>query len=159
MIPQIDYTGWKFFADVVKEYKEDGYYLYDYGHHEIDVDKIIALSYDGVLNKEKLERLNDSIKQNGYIYKGFQDINLYKFPDGFYSVCHGGNHRPYLAKQLGIKRIMAQYSILIPKTLLSKKQIEICESLEIGDLTNEKLKKICIDVGLLPITNIRINIR
>lgn len=148
---RIDYTGWQFFADLAKRYNGN-YYKYDLGGYEVSVRNIIGLSYEGVLKEEKLKRLYQSIKKNGYIYDDFsyKDLNIVRFPDGMYSVCEGGNHRPYLAKQLGIEEIKAYVSILIPKELLTEEQIELCESIETGDFTNPILEQICRELQLLP---------
>lgn len=147
----IDYSGWQFYADLVQLYHDD-YYKYDIGRCAVDVDDIVGLSNGGVLREEKLQALYKSISREGYKYEGnsYMDLNLVSFPDGTYSVCEGGNHRPYVAKQLGIDEILAYVSVLIPKEMLTATQIELCESIEIGDFRNPILEKICRDLQLLP---------
>jgi len=128
---KIDYTGWKFFRDVVGKYggwgQEDNYYLYEHGCKMVVVDEIVGLSFPNVLSQQKLDRLYHSIKKHGYYIDRYQDLHLVYTPDKVYTVSSGGNHRPYLAKHLGIKRIKAYVEILIPKTMLTNKERNECD--------------------------------
>ncbi|AMV11553.1 hypothetical protein [Parageobacillus sp. G301] len=156
---KIDYTGWNFFEELIKPYNNQ-YFYYNYGICLVEVKDIIGLSYKGVLDQEKLLRLHESIKKNGYQFRNYSDLHLVRFPNGKYSVCMGGNHRPYLAKKLGIRHIKANVDILIPKEMLSEEQLQICNDIEIDDLSNPKLKQICKELRLLPNQQpLKINIR
>ena len=155
MIIKIDYTGWRFYPDIVKEY--ENYYFYDYGEHTVYVSDIIGLSYEGVLSQEKLNRLYESIKVNGYYFKRYSDLHLVLMPDGKYSVCSGGNHRPYLAKKLGIKKIKCVIEILIPKNILTKKQIKKCEEIDPIHTDHPYFRQLCEEYNLLP-KQMRINL-
>lgn len=152
---EIDYSGWKFYDDIVREYGD--YYYYDYGVNTVYVDDIIGLSYEGVLSQEKLDRLSKSIKENGYYFKRYQDLHLVLMPNGFYSVCSGGNHRPYLAKKLGIKKIKCAMEILIPKNILTEEQIKKCEDIDPVNTDHPYFRQLCEEYNLLP-KQMRVNL-
>lgn len=153
---KIDYNGWGFYRDIVKKYGD--YYLYYYGDHIVYVDDIIGLSYKGVLSQEKLDILYKSIKENGYYFKLYSDLHLVLMPNGKYSVSSGGNHRPYLAKKLGIKKIMCISEILIPKSLLTDEQISKCEEIDPVNTEHPYLQQLCAEYDLLP-KQMRVNIQ
>lgn len=152
---KIDYTGWKFYREIVQDYGE--YYLYYYGDHTVYVDDIVGLSYKGVLSQEKLDRLYHSIKENGYYFKLYRDLHLVLMPNGQYSVSSGGNHRPYLAKKLGIKKIKCVSEILIPKNLLNKEQMRKCEEVNPVNTDHPYFRQLCEEYDLLP-KQIRVNL-
>jgi hypothetical protein len=128
---KIDYTGWKFYRDIIGKYcgddGESNYYLYDYDCRLVHSDEIVGLSFPNVLRQEKLNRLYRSIKRNGYYFDRYQDLHLVYTPDKIYTVASGGNHRPYLARMLNIKRIKAFVEILIPKDMLTQEELNECE--------------------------------
>ena len=154
---KIDYTGWGFHLDMIKKYakNDDDYYLYEYKCNYAYTDEIVGLSYRGVLRQEKLDRLYDSIKEHGYYYDRYQDLHLVYLPDKTYTVSSGGNHRPYLAKMMGIKKVMAYIEILIPKNILTDQEIKRCEEIieeEGFDLnySNPYFYGLCEKYDLLP---------
>jgi len=151
---KIDYTGWNFYRDIVQQYGD--YYLYNYGDKTVYVEDIVGLSYEGVLSQEKLDRLDKSIKENGYKFKLYQDLHLVLMPNSQYSVSSGGNHRPYLAKKLGIKKIKGMVEILIPKRILTEEQIRKCEEINPIYTDHSYLRQLCEVNNLLP-KNVRIN--
>lgn len=162
---KIDYTGWEFYQDLIRAYgnQMEDYYLYFHGCPYVYSDEIIGLSYEGVLSQEKLDRLYHSIMQQGYQYERYQDLHLVYLPNKKYTVATGGNHRPYLAKLLGIKRIIGLVDILIPKSILTEDEIEECESIleEEGlDLhtSDPYFHELCKKYGLLP-PRLKVNIK
>lgn len=154
---KIDYTDWVFYEEQINQYGEqnEDYYIYFYGYESAYVDEIKGLSRKGVLSQRKLERLYQSIKKNGYLYERYRDLHLLYLPDKTYTVASGGNHRPYLAKLLNIKKIMGLIEILIPKNLLNYEEILECEKIlgeEEPDLHNKDpyFYQLCEKYDLLP---------
>lgn len=154
---KIDYTGWEYYRDLVSPYGEamEDYYLYSYEYQYVYSDEIIGLTHGTVLSQEKLDDLYDSIMQQGYFYERYEDLHLVYLPNKRYTVCTGGNHRPYLAKLLGIKKIMAYVEILIPKSIITEAEIEECEEIlkEEGvnvNTSNPYFYRLCEKYNLLP---------
>lgn len=152
----IDYNGWQFYDDLVKGYGE--YYLYHYGDHTVYVEDIVGLSYEGVLSQEKIERLYESIKKDGYYFERYADLHLVLLPNKKYSVCTGGNHRPYIAKKFGMKKIKCNAEILIPKNYLSEEEIAICEEIDPVNSDHDYFRMLCEAYDLMP-SKMRINIQ
>ncbi|MBD7939054.1 hypothetical protein H9655_18615 [Cytobacillus sp. Sa5YUA1] len=154
---RVDYTGWEYYDQLIKQYGEqnEDYYIYFYGYKSVYVDEIKGLSYEGVLRQKKLDRLYQSIKKYGYLCERYRDLHLIYLPNKTYTVATGGNHRPYLAKLLEIKKIIGMVEILIPKNLLADEQILECEKIldEEGidvHTRNPYFYKLCEEYDLLP---------
>ena len=165
MTVEINYDGWKFYNEMMAKYGEYGenHFIYDYGYEMVNVDAIKGLSYPGVLRQEKLDRLYHSVKRKGYLFTRCRDLHLYCLPDRTYTVCTGGNHRPYLAKHLNIKKIRASIEIVIPTELLTNKEVKACkkilEASEVGvDTTHPYFLELCERYNLIP-SSVKVNIR
>lgn len=99
----------------------DGYRYVDIGVIYVKTEEIIALSLwppEKVATDEKMVRLIDKVKREGWNDPFPQTINLYKIPNGKYIVGEGGNHRPMLASELGISEILANVCIVIPEDFI-----------------------------------------
>ncbi|WP_229754430.1 hypothetical protein [Priestia megaterium] len=137
-------------------------YLTNYGrnyliHHVgsvlVPVSRIKGLAHDNVLSEEKLNRLLKSIETHGYVTTGSShvDINLTLFPSCEFYVGAGGNHRPYLAKKLGITIIRVVVDVCIPLNLLTEEQLQHFESIGSYDLPNSpELKDVAYALELMP---------
>ncbi|KQU19849.1 hypothetical protein CN395_02280 [Priestia megaterium] len=152
MISVIEYTGWKFYDDYTEIYGRN-YLTHHVGSMLVPVSRIKGLTHENVLSEEKLSRLLKSIETHGYVTTGssHMDINLTLFPNGEFCVGNGGNHRPYLAKKLGITIIRAIVDVCIPLDLLTDEQILHFESLDPYDLPNNpELKDVAYALELMP---------
>lgn len=149
---KIEYTGWRFYDNYTEIYGRN-YLIHHAGSMLVPVSRIKGLTHDNVLSVEKLNRLLKSIENHGYVTTSspHMDINLTLFPNGDFCVSNGGNHRPYLAKKLGITIIRAVVDVCIPLNLLTDEQIQYFESIGSYDLPNSpELKDVAYALELMP---------
>ncbi|WML56562.1 hypothetical protein [Neobacillus sp. PS2-9] len=145
----IDYSGWRHLKEMMEGYEDE--YVCTSGIATVPVDKIVGLTYETGLRQERLDKIEKSIKANGYDPKRFgNDIDLILFPNGEYCVQSNGNHRTYFAKKTGMKTVEANVDVIVPKSSLSQNQINSIESL--GDFwkRSDKLIEIAKELGLIP---------
>jgi hypothetical protein len=114
-------TRWLQFEDVMKDYPDGTYEVCDLGIRTVNSDDIIGLGLlpEEIANDEKMKRLRESVDKNGWKDEHPMDLHLYLTPKGKYTVCSGGNHRPYLANELKIPQIEAIVDVVIPKDKIS----------------------------------------
>ncbi|MCQ4085866.1 hypothetical protein [Saccharibacillus sp. JS10] len=122
---------WKCSEKIQKKYidnKEEKYYKIDLGIQKVNPQEIIALSRS--LDDEKLERLRERVKEEGWIDKGPQTILLWKLPNKKLVVSGEGNHRAYFCKTEGIEEIKATLSLIVDISKLTEKQQELLDEKE-----------------------------
>jgi hypothetical protein len=133
---------WKHIDDLLTD-GSNVYQSCELGIVELNPQKIVALSLSEqeVLNSGKLERLRESITKVGWVDYSPGDLHLILFPNGYYSVCSGGNHRTYLANKLGIPKIKASVTLIIPNELINKEIINKIERIRAENRKNFQLRR------------------
>ncbi|MBU9721346.1 MULTISPECIES: hypothetical protein [Bacillaceae] len=129
-------------SDLVKKY--GNYFTVDVGIQEINPKDITGLSLpEKIIKKDnKMKALRKSVLEIGWLDKFPQTLCLERLPTGKYTVSSGGNHRSYLANELGLERIEAFISIIVPENMLIKGMGEIEELFEEQTLVSKEAKKI-----------------
>lgn len=83
----------------------------------INPQKIIGINnnytYPDILNDEKMERLIESVDENGWINIHIQTFCLLMFPNGDLVVNGAGNHRAVLSKEYSINSVQAMVAKVI----------------------------------------------
>jgi hypothetical protein len=128
---------WEHIDAILKDGNE--YYQYcELGIINVNPQNIIALSLteQEVLYSGKLERLKKSISEEGWIDKSPGDLHLLLLPNGYYSVCSGGNHRTYIANLIGIPKIKASVTLVIPNELINEEVINRIEEINVEKSSN-----------------------
>ncbi|MGN7170839.1 hypothetical protein ACTHSJ_33765 [Paenibacillus cellulositrophicus] len=109
----------------MRDYPDRTYEVCSVGIRTVRTVDIIGLSLrpEDIANDNKMKRLRRSVEINGWKDYFPGDLHLYLTPEGKYTVCTGGNHRPYLADELGIPAIEADVDVIIPKNKIPKNSL------------------------------------
>ncbi|MCK6075394.1 hypothetical protein [Paenibacillus silvae] len=89
----------------------------------------LGLQPKDIANVNKMKRLRQSVATKSWKDESPIDLHLYIIPEGKYTVCSGGNHRPYLANKLHIPSIEAAVDVVIPKGKITKDTAKAIEAL------------------------------
>lgn len=107
-------------------YKRYGVYeLYDIGAMWVDTADIIGLSLppSSIKDDEDMRYLKESVNEKGWKNIHYRTLHLIRLPNGKFTVGSGGNHRTYLSKEIGLERLIAFVSVLVPiKYLIEEDQ-------------------------------------
>lgn len=122
---------WLPFEKIMKKYPDGTYEVCHIGIQKVHTKDIIGLGLRprDIANDNKMKRLRQSVATKGWKDESPIDLHLYLIPEGKYTVCSGGNHRPYLADKLHIPSIEAAVDVVIPKGKITEDTAKAIEAL------------------------------
>jgi len=131
---------WFTYKELMESYTDGSYFQFDCGICTVPTKDILGLSLwppAELLSDSKMGHLRESVNRKGWNDPYPGDLNLRRLPNGVYTVCEGGNHRPLLADELGIREIQANVVLVVPISMIDSKvlsemeqKLRIIESLE-----------------------------